>query len=145
MASAANSCKDLVEQFEGCHLAPYLCPAGVWTCGWGSTGWGIVPGQAWTREYAGKRRDMDIQKARIAALRACPGLAGTRLEAIADFVYNAGAGNLMSSTLRKRINAGDWADVPAQLRHWVFGGGKRLRGLVRRREAEITLFGVGDA
>ena len=118
---------------------PYLCPAGVWTCGWGSTGWGVVPGQSWAQEYADKRRDIDIQKARIAALRACPGLAGGKLEAITDFTYNTGAGSLMASTLRKRINAGDWADVPAQLRRWVFGGGKRLRGLTRRREAEILL------
>lgn len=135
----ASSCKDLITQFEGCHLLPYRCPAGVWTCGWGSTGRGIVPGQAWTQEYADRRRDMDIQKARIAALRACPGLPGARLEAITDFAYNAGGGNLLASTLRKRVNAGDWGDVPAQLRRWVYGGGKRLRGLARRREAEILL------
>lgn len=126
-------------QFEGCHLMPYRCPAGIWTCGWGSTGWGVIPGQAWTQAYADQRRDMDIQKARTAALRACPGLTSGRLEAVTDFVYNVGAGSLMASTLRRVVNARDWANVPAQLRRWVFGGGKRLRGLERRREAEILL------
>lgn len=126
-------------QFEGCHLMPYRCPAGKWTCGWGSTGRGVIPGQAWTQEYADRRRDMDIQKARIAALKACPGITGGRLEAITDFVYNAGEGNLLTSTLRRCVNAGDWAGVRTQLRRWVFGGGKRLRGLERRREAEILL------
>jgi hypothetical protein len=41
--------------------------------------------------------------------------------------------------LRKRVNASRWADVPAEIRKWNRGGGRVLRGLVLRREAEATL------
>lgn len=69
----------------------------------------------------------------------CPGLAGDRLCAIADFAYNVGLGRLQASTLRRRLNAGDYAGAREELRKWVYGGGKKLRGLVLRREAEAAL------
>jgi lysozyme len=73
-------------------------------------------------------------------LRRCPGIdSPERLAAILDFCYNLGGGNLGASTLRKRINAGLWGDVPDELRKWTRGGGRVLQGLVLRREAEATL------
>lgn len=66
-----------------------------------------------------------------------------RLAALIDFAYNCGVGNLRNSTLRRKVNAGKWEEVPAEFRKWVKGGGKVLSGLVRRREAEIALLGVG--
>ena len=77
-----------------------------------------------------------------AVLRLCPGLAREtpeRLAAIIDFTFNLGGGRLQASALRRRVNAGEWAQVPAELRKWVIGGGKVLRGLVLRREAEAAL------
>jgi lysozyme len=75
-----------------------------------------------------------------AVRRLCPNIdTPERLAAILDFTFNLGAGNLASSTLRQRINAGRWDDVPTELRKWVRGGGKVLKGLVLRREAEIEL------
>ena len=53
-----------------------------------------------------------------------------------DFAYNAGVGNLKSSTLLKKVNAAQFDDVPAELMKWTKGGGKVLPGLVRRRQAE---------
>lgn len=131
----------LIKRFEGCHLTPYLCPAGFWTCGWGSTGHDIVPGVPWTQEYADFRMTRDAQDAIRQTLKLCPGLTGTKLEAIADFTYNLGAGRLQASTLRKRLNAGDLDGAVSELRKWTRGGGKVLRGLVLRREAEVLLFG----
>jgi len=62
------------------------------------------------------------------------------LGAICDFVFNLGAGRLQSSTLRRKINTEEWDDVPYELSRWVYGGGKKLRGLVLRREAESAFF-----
>jgi lysozyme len=67
-------------------------------------------------------------------------LTQNQFSALCSFVYNEGAGRLQTSTLLKLLNAGDYAAVPAQLMEWVFGGGKKLPGLVTRREAEAALF-----
>jgi lysozyme len=61
------------------------------------------------------------------------------LNAIVDFTYNLGAGRLQTSTLRRRINQGDWDGAREQLMRWTRGGGRELPGLVRRRQAEATL------
>jgi len=65
--------------------------------------------------------------------------------ALCDFVFNVGIGNFRSSTLRKRVNAGDYDRVPFELRRWVMAGGNKLPGLAARREKEIALFfeGIG--
>lgn len=74
-----------------------------------------------------------------AVLKLCPHIdTPERLGAIVDFCFNLGEGKLKSSTLRKRIQASQWGDVPTELRKWVRGGGRILPGLVGRREAEIT-------
>lgn len=132
----------LIKCFEGCRLVPYICPAGVWTCGWGSTGTDVFPGQAWTQEYADQRMQQDALRFARGALAACPGLSGDAWSAIADFTYNCGRGALQSSTLRRKVNAGDWPGAATQLRLWVHGGGRRLPGLVLRREAECALLPV---
>ena len=129
----------LIRRFEGCHLIPYYCPAGILTCGWGSTGADVYPGRAWTQEYADSRMLMDAQKFARGTLALCPSLTGNRLCAIADFSYNLGLGKLKNSTLRKKVNAAEWVSVPIELRKWVNGGGRKLPGLVKRREAEIAL------
>lgn len=129
----------LIRRFEGCRLMPYRCPAGVWTCGWGSTGYDVFPGKPWTQEYADRRMEQDALQFAIGTLRLCPNLDGERLCAIADFAYNAGLGNLKASTLRKRIQEGHLEAARRELRRWVYGGGRKLPGLVLRREAEAAL------
>lgn len=129
----------LIRQFEGCRLTPYLCPAGVWTCGWGSTGPDVFPGRPWTQAYADQRLESDALKFARATLALCPELSGDALAAIADFAYNLGVGRLRASTLRRRVNAGDWEGAAAELQKWVRGGGRVLPGLVRRRLAEAAL------
>lgn len=136
----------LCRRFEGLYLAPYLCPAGVPTIGYGSTryldGTPVrLTDPAITRELAEQMLVQAVQRTYLpAVLRLCPGIdSPSRLAAIIDWVYNLGAGNLRASTLRRRINAGRWDDVPAELRKWNRGGGRVLRGLVLRREAEAGL------
>lgn len=129
----------LIRRFEGCHLMPYLCPAGVWTCGWGSTGPDVFPGRPWTQEYADRRLEIDALKFARGAHAACPVLTGDRLCAIGDFAYNLGLGALKGSTLRRRVNEEDWPAARKEIGRWVNAGGRRLLGLVRRREAEAAL------
>lgn len=134
----------LVKRWEGFKPRPYLCPAGVPTIGFGFThyldGTRVTLSDApMSREYAeAMLRAMLLRDYIPAVLRLCPMLdTPGRIGAIVDFTFNLGKGNLRASTLRKRILAGDWWDVPTQLRKWVRGGGRILPGLVARREAEI--------
>lgn len=118
---------------------PYYCPSGVLTCGWGSTGFDVFPGKPWTQEYADKRLEQDALRFAVGTIRLCPSLDPEKLCAIADLAYNLGLGALQGSTLRKRLNSGDMDAAKVELRRWVNGGGKRLPGLVLRREAEAAL------
>lgn len=136
----------LAKRFEGCMLRPYLCPAAVPTIGYGATYYenGVhvtLFDAAITKERAELLLVWMIENVYMpAVVRLCPGIdCPYRLAAIIDFAFNLGASNLKQSTLRKRINASDWDAVPAELRKWVRGGGKVLKGLVLRREAEVEL------
>ena len=129
----------LIRRFEGCHLTPYICPAGVWTCGWGSTGPDVFPGRPWTQDYADARLEQDVIRFTRETARLCPNLTGDAFCAVTDFAYNLGSSRLRNSTLRKRLNEKRLDLAAVELRKWVNGGGRRLPGLVRRREAEIAL------
>lgn len=132
----------LIRRFEGCRLTPYLDAAGVWTCGWGSTGPDVFPGRAWTQEYADARMASDALRFARGAAALCPDLRGDALAAIADFAYNLGLGRLKASTLRRKLNAGDWAGARREILKWVNAGGRRLPGLVLRRQTEATYLGA---
>ncbi|MEY2894061.1 MAG: hypothetical protein RJA98_3969 [Pseudomonadota bacterium] len=136
----------LLVQFEGLHLRPYICPAGVPTIGIGSTRY--LDGRPVrltdppiTREHALLLARRQVLVDYMPAVRQlCAGIVTQQqLAAITDFAYNLGTGALRASTLRRVINAGRWEDVPRELRKWVRGGGRVLPGLVRRREAEAAL------
>jgi lysozyme len=136
----------LLEAFEGLRLRPYLCPAGVPTIGLGSTRY--LDGRAVrltdppiTREHAYLLAREQLLREYMPQVLALCGALDTpgRVAAIVDFAYNLGTGALRASTLRRRIMAGRWDQVPAELRKWVRGGGRVLPGLVRRREAEAAL------
>jgi lysozyme len=130
---------ELIRRFEGCRLRPYYCPAGVLTCGFGSTGPDITLATVWTLEQATTRMRIDAERFASGTLMMCPGLADKRLAAIADFAYNLGLTRLKGSTLRRRILAGDWDGARDELRKWVRGGGRVLPGLVLRRAAEVAM------
>lgn len=138
----------LCKYYEGLHhkrtgddrLWPYLCPAGYWTIGYGH----LYPqtGSPITKEQAEVFLGDDLATAVVATLRYCPVLEQwpeTKLAAIVDFAFNLGAGRLQTSTLRRRINQLDWPNAVSELRRWVYGGGKVLPGLVKRRADEIKL------
>lgn len=143
---------ELAKRFEGFHRVPkndplrrahpYICPAGFWTVGFGHLCKPDHP--PITEAEAEVYLAQDLVAALTAVLRYCPVLATEsefRLAAIMDFTFNLGAGRLQTSTLRRRINQRDWLAAAFELRRWIYGGGKVLSGLVKRREAESTLMG----
>lgn len=136
----------LMRRFEGLYLKPYMCPAGVPTIGYGATyyedGTSIrLTDPPITRERAESLLLWMVRTVYLpAVLKLCPSVPDPyKLAALIDFTFNLGSGQLRGSTLRKRVNADRWEDVPAELRKWVRGGGRVLNGLVKRREAEIVL------
>ena len=144
---ALNLAAGLCRQFEGLRLTPYLCPAGIPTIGFGSTRY--ADGRAVTlkdRPITAAQADdlllLTLRRDYLAGvLKASPGLAARprALAAIVDFAYNLGLARYESSTLRKRVDAGDWPGARAELKKWVKGGGQVLPGLVARRAAEAKL------
>jgi lysozyme len=120
-------------------LKAYFCPAGVLTCGYGTTGPDIKLNTVWTKEYAEARMRMDARKFALGAKKLCPNATSMQLCALADFSYNLGLGRLKNSTLRRVFNAGDIDRAKKELLKWNKGGGKVLKGLKLRREAEARL------
>ena len=140
---------ELAKRFEGFHRVPkndpgraypYVCPAGYHTIGFGHLCKPDHP--PITEAEAEVYLAQDLMTALTATLRYCPVLTAEpegRLAAVVDFTFNLGAGRLLTSTLRRRINQRDWSSAAKELRRWVYGGGKLLPGLVTRREAEVSL------
>ena len=130
----------LIKKFEGCELTAYQCSAGVWTIGYGHTK-GIEEGMEITQQEA---EDMLVEELHeyenyINDNVTAP-LSQNQFDAMVSWVYNLGPANLKSSTLLKVLNAGNYDDVPFQIRRWNKAGGVTLDGLIRRREAEALLF-----
>ena len=156
----------LMHQFEGFRSKPYLCPAHIWTIGYGHvlyqdqinlpvirkegyTGmirkeYPLKPedNRVWTKNEIDELFRIDVQNFERGVLRLVPGVSGRQgaFDALVSFSYNAGLGNLQRSQIRMRANRDDWEGAAESFRQWVKGGGVVLPGLVRRREAEIALF-----
>jgi lysozyme len=139
--TAIETAASLIKQFEGCRLKAYKCPAGIWTIGYGHTA-GVKAGDTWTQEKADKVLEQDIGKYRKAVLIACPALADcpNRLAACISLAYNIGTGAFASSSVARHIDKGDYRAAADAFLLWVNAGGKRLDGLVRRRQAERDIF-----
>jgi lysozyme len=137
----------LCKEFEGFRSKSYLCPAGVETIGYGSTRYPDGRKVKLDDPPIMRTEAEDILRWQLereflpGVLRACPSLIShpQALNAVVDFAYNLGVGRLQTSTLRRRINQGDWQGAKEQLMRWVRGGGRVLPGLVRRRKAEAAL------
>lgn len=138
----------LIRRFEGLYRGPYLCPAGVPTIGYGATFYEdgtrvTLQDPLITKERAEALLMWHVKAVYLpAVLKLCPAIVHEtpgRIAALIDFTFNLGQGNLKASTLRKRVNSADWDNVPNELRKWVKGGGRVLKGLVIRREAEAQL------
>lgn len=135
----------LPERFEGLYLHPYRCPAGVWTIGYGTT---RIDGKPVTKdtppiteEQARALLGLEwMEKERAVKKATTVNLAPGHVESLTDFAYNLGSGAYRASTLRSKLNRGDYDGAAAEFPKWKYGGGRVLPGLVLRREAERLKF-----
>jgi lysozyme len=145
-----NAAIALVQKWEGFKPEAYLCPAGVWTIGYGITanaGIGIdpKPGMRVTEAQADQhlRAAMDRVARQIAPAITAP-INENEFGAFVSLAYNIGAGGFKRSSALRHFNAGDKAKAAAAVKLWnkatVSGKLQVLRGLVNRREEEVALF-----
>ena len=158
---------DLMHRYEGCRNKPYLCPAHIWTIGYGHVlyqeqirlpmvrvegkdipmirkEFPLKPedNRVWSKEEIEELFATDVASFERGVLRLVPGVVGRQgsFDALVSISFNFGLGNLQRSTIRMKANRGDWEGAADAFRAWTKGGGKVLPGLVKRREAEIALF-----
>ena len=150
-----------MHRYEGCRNKPYLCPAHIWTIGYGHVLYQdqirlpmvgqpcrkeyplrMEDNRVWTKDEINRLFDNDVATFERGVLRLVPGVVGRQgaFDALVSFAFNAGLGNLQRSQIRMRANRGDWEGAAEAFMVWTKGGGKVLPGLVKRRHAERELF-----
>lgn len=131
---------EMIKEFEGKRQVAYQDPAGVWTIGYGHTK-GVEKGQLCIEKTCDRflREDLEEVEEYIDRLVEVP-LTQKQYDALVAWTFNLGPGNLSESTMLKKLNAGDYDAVPDEMRRWNKADGEVLNGLVRRRDAEATLF-----
>jgi len=157
---------ELMHRYEGCRNRPYLCPAHIWTIGYGHVlyqqqirlpmvkkegesvqirkEYPLEEGdnRVWSKEEINALFATDVASFERGVLRLVPGVVGRQgaFDALVSFAFNAGLGNLQRSQIRIKANRGEWQAAADALMDWTKGGGRVLPGLVKRREAERALF-----
>lgn len=131
---------ELIKQFEGLRLEAYLCPAGIWTIGYGHTS-GVSPNSFITIQEADEYLHRDVAAIEMQLNKLNLSLRQCQLDAIVSFVFNVGIGNFKASTLlaKIRINPDDNSIIDEFLR-WVYANGKVMRGLQKHRLTEMKLY-----
>ena len=145
-----SACLQLVKAFEGCarlredgRFEAYPDPGtggAPWTIGWGATGKGIGPVTIWTREQCDSRLLLDLARfgAEVAEAIGTAPTTQAQFDALVSFHYNTGA--IRKATLTRLHREGRYDRAGAEFGKWVHAGGRKLAGLVRRREAEAQLY-----
>lgn len=146
----SNNGLNLIKKWEGCYLESYTCPAGVWTIGYGTTqyprGGKVQRDQVISPQAAENylRFEVDEKAVAVAKLITVP-LNQNQFDALVSFAYNVGSGALESSTLRKKLNAGDYLGAAEEFMVWnkltkPSGEKVECEGLTNRRRIERALF-----
>jgi lysozyme len=134
----------LIEDFEGCKLTAYKCPAGIWTIGYGHTGHDVTPRMTITQPQAEALLAHDIETSVNFVKRVVKvGLNQWQFDALVDLTFNIGVGNFLRSTVLKLINAGKFPQAGMHFADWSMIAGKFSKGLNRRRLTEAELFQHG--
>ena len=143
---ASEKCLELIRRFEGFRPKPYRCPAGVPTIGYGSTRYADGTHVNLTDPPITQAQADEIMRQTLGEYESAVNryvsvsLNQNEFDSLTDFAYNAGAKNLLNSTLLKKLNAGDRKGAAKEFERWVYANGEILPGLVRRRMAERVLF-----
>jgi lysozyme len=147
ITKASKDCLDLIKLYEGFRSKPYLCPANVATIGYGNTFYTngkkvTLSDEAITEEKAVELlKDTLVRFEQYVDSYCRDDINQNQFDALVDFAYNCGNGNLKSSTLLKKVNANpNDITIGLEFAKWNKGGGKILNGLVKRRAAESELY-----
>jgi lysozyme len=144
---------EFIARFEGFRSKLYNDPAGHCTIGYGHL---VHRGRCNGSEPPAFRVGISRQHAAellrsdaAAAVAAVNDHVTVRLnqaqrDALTSLAYNIGTGGFQGSRLLRRLNAGSYGAVPQELMRWVYAGGRKLPGLVTRRQAEAKLFTTGQ-
>ena len=137
---------ELIKEFEELHLEAYLCPAGVWTIGWGHTK-GVKQGMKIMESEAEKLLEQDMLEAAKVLEEVVCRLSIDQYNALVSFVFNIGVAAYRKSTLRKMVLANpENPKIADEMKKWVYATNPKtkkkevLPGLVRRREREAELY-----
>jgi len=144
---AVNTAVNLCKKWEGFSATPYICPAGYPTIGYGTVykpdGTKVTMSDSpISKEVAEAWLVSEVVNNYLrGVLKASPHLINfpATLGAITSFAYNLGVPRYNASTLKRRINEQDWRESVVELRKWVYGSGRKLPGLIKRREDEALL------
>lgn len=140
-----------VKRFEGCKLIAYPDPGSVngepWTIGYGHTSDAFLKvrkGMTITQGQADAALEHDLNEVAEAVERLVKvRLTDNQFGALVSFAFNVGNKAFASSTLLKKLNAGNYDAVPAELARWNKNDGKVMKGLTNRRAAEAGLWAKG--
>lgn len=138
---------DLIKSFEGFSSKPYLCPAKIPTIGYGATFYPNGKKVTMKDPPITEKRGTELLESMLVKFEQyvdsyCVDTVNqNQFDALVSFCYNLGPNNLKSSTLLKKVNANpNDPTIEAEFMKWVKAGGRTLKGLVRRREAEAKLY-----
>lgn len=142
----SESGKQLIKKYEGCILQAYLCPSSVWTIGFGNTyhpnGNPVKEGDIITKKQADEYFEIIVKKyvTTINELVKAP-INANQHAALTSLCYNIGSGNIQKSTVLKLVNLNpNDPKISDAFMMWNRGGGKVLKGLTSRRQAEVALY-----
>lgn len=135
---------ELIGNAEGCRRDPYQCSADVLTVGIGSTAYGgeqIDSSKRYTDKEIAERWVNDIVRAEQCVNQFANGykIPQSVFDSAVSLTFNVGCGNASKSTMFKKINREDYVGACNELSKWVYAGGRKLNGLVTRREKEKEL------
>lgn len=130
---------NLIKSFEGLYLKTYKCPAGVLTIGYGHT-YNVTIGQVITVKEAIQFLKSDLISVENYLYKSGLILTQNQFDALASFIFNLGVSAFDNSTLKQEIIDKDTDGIKFQWMRWVNAGGKKLPGLVTRRDLELDLY-----
>jgi lysozyme len=130
----------LIKEFEGLELKAYLCPAKVWTIGYGSTGPHVTPGMVISEAQADALLQKDLDRFEAAVAEDTPGATQNQFDAMVSLSFNIGIGAFEKSSVLRQHLAGDHRAAAEAFGMWVKAKGKTLPGLQRRRAREADLY-----
>jgi len=131
----------LTQSSEDCKLTAYRDSVGIWTIGYGHTGTDVVEGLTVTQDQAAILLAADVAWAVTCVNKSVKSAINqNQFDALVDFVFNLGCAKFGKSTLLQLVNVGDFAGGAKEFLKWNKAGGKVLKGLTKRRQAEADLF-----